>query len=97
MERNCPHKPKKQQKQQQSFKPNKGTYPNKKFQQMMSQARIAEIESDDKLDLDFEEDPPDNNRPDIPSLAACTAKFMETQKEEWVNEMKQLGVDFQTA
>ncbi len=97
MERNCPHKPKKQQKQQQSFKPNKGTYPNKKFQQMMSQARIAEIESDDKLDLDFEEDPPDNNRPDIPSLAACTAKFMETQKEEWVNEMKQLGVDFWTA
>ncbi len=95
MVRNCPHKPKKQQKQQQSFKPNKGTYPNKKFQQMTSQARIAEIESDDNLD--FEEDPPDNDGPDIPSLVARTAKFMETQKEEWVNEMKQLGVDFQTA
>ena len=64
---------------------------------MTSQARIAEIESDDELDLNFEEDPPDNNGPDIPSLAACTAKFTETQKEEWVNEMKQLGVDFQTA
>ncbi len=97
MAHNCPHKPKKQQKQQQSFKPNKGTYQNKKFRQMTSQARIAEIESDDDLDLDFEEDPPDNNRLDIPSLAAHTAKFTETQKEEWVNEMKQLGVDFQTA
>jgi len=97
MARNCPHKPKKQQKQQQSFKPNKGNYPNKKFRQMMSQARIAEIETDDDSDLDFDEDPLDNNGPDIPSLAACTAKFTETQKEEWVNEMKQLGVDFQTA
>ncbi len=64
---------------------------------MTSQARIAEIESDDNSDLNFDENPPDNNRPDIPSLVAHTAKFMETQKEEWVNEMKQLGVDFQTA
>ena len=62
---------------------------------MTSQARIAKIESDD--DLNFEEDPPNNDGLDIPSLAARTAKFTETQKEEWVNEMKQLGMDFQTA
>jgi len=39
------------------------------------------------------EDSDDENE-DIPSLAACTAKFNEGQREQWVQEMKSLGINF---
>ena len=31
---------------------------------------------------------------DIPSLAVCTAKLNEGQRETWLKEMRQLGINF---
>jgi hypothetical protein len=36
----------------------------------------------------------DKDEEDIPSLAACTAKFSDGQHEQWVEEMKALGIIF---
>ena len=62
-------------------------------------ARIAEIlDSDDETDNEslYNGDPPTPDDPiDIPDLAARTAKFTDEQKSAWVQEMKNLGVDFQ--
>ena len=40
------------------------------------------------------EDSDDDNEDDIPSLAACAAKFNEGEHEQWVEEMKALGINF---
>ena len=31
---------------------------------------------------------------DVPSLAVCTAKLNEGQRETWLKEMRQLGINF---
>ena len=36
----------------------------------------------------------DEDEEDIPSLAACTAKFSDGQCKQWVEEMKALGINF---
>jgi hypothetical protein len=94
MAKNCPNRKKSQGK---PFKKAQGTYPNKKFKKYVQQshARIAEIESESEYD----EDPSyvDEIDSDIPDIAARTARFTDDQKEAWVKEMKNLGVDFQTA
>jgi hypothetical protein len=36
----------------------------------------------------------DKDEEDIPSLAPCTAKFSDRQCEQWVKEMKALGINF---
>ena len=40
------------------------------------------------------EDSDDDNEDDIPSLAACAPKFNEGECEQWVEEMKALGINF---
>jgi hypothetical protein len=49
-------------------------------------ARVASIE---EIDSDEE-----NEAPDVPSLAARTAKLSEEQREDWLQEMRDLGMDF---
>jgi hypothetical protein len=36
----------------------------------------------------------DKDEEDIPSLATCIAKFSDGQHEQWVEEMKALGINF---
>ena len=61
-------------------------------------ARIAQF-----LDSDDEEDTvvntattsqSGNTELNISDIAACTSRFTDDQREEWVKEMKNLGVDF---
>ena len=40
------------------------------------------------------EDSDDDDEDDIPSLAARAAKFNEGEREQWVEEMKALGINF---
>jgi len=60
--------------------------PTKLGQPSQSYARSASIEEV------MEES--DNENEDVPSLAAQTAKFNEGQCEQWVQEMKSLGINF---
>jgi hypothetical protein len=56
-------------------------------------AHIEEIEDDN-------DEPQDENAPpnlDVHDLAARAASFSNEQREEWIEAMKDLGVDFQTA
>lgn len=63
-------------------------------------ARVVEIEDDsDNEDTYTDEDSisePDSepNELNISDLAARTARFSDDQRDEWVTEMKKLGVDF---
>ena len=50
------------------------------------QARVASIE---EVDSDKE-----NEAPDVPSLAACTARLSKEQHKDWLKEMHNLGMDF---
>jgi len=51
-----------------------------------SQARTAHIE-----EVEEEEEPKEE---DISSLAARTARLSEDQRDQWVNEMKDIGINF---
>src|SRR5882757_3676325 len=51
-----------------------------------SQARTAHIEEEEE-----EEEPEEE---DISSLAARTARLSEDQRDQWVNEMKDIGINF---
>jgi hypothetical protein len=65
--------------QKQTFqKPQRFRQPSQSFARTAS---IEEVESDDEEE-------------DIPSLATCTAKFSDGQCEQWVEEMKALGINF---
>jgi hypothetical protein len=100
--RYCPNK--KRGKENQSFKstsskhgswrPRTGntTYktPFRRYENARS-AHIEEVEDDEQQE---EENPPDL---DIQDLAVRTAAFSDEQKEQWVEAMKDLGVDFQQA
>ena len=56
-------------------------------QSPQSFARTASIQ-------EVHEDSDDDNEDDIPSLAAHAAKFNEGEREQWVEEMKALGINF---
>jgi len=60
--------------------------PTKLGQLSQSYARSASIEEV------VEES--DNENEDVPSLAVRIAKFNEGQHEQWVQEMKSLGINF---
>ena len=95
MAKYCPNRKKSQQKPPFKKGYGQGTYPNKKFKQYVKQARVAGLDSDDE----YQEDPSyiEEIDEDITNIAAKTARFMDEQKETWVQEMKNLGVDFQKA
>ena len=61
--------------------------PTRLEQPSQSYARSASIE-------EVEEEASDNEDEDVPSLAARAAKFNEGQHEQWVQEMKSLGINF---
>jgi hypothetical protein len=50
-------------------------------------ARIASIQ-------EVQEDSDEDNEEDISLLAAYIAKFSDRQHEQWVEEMKALGINF---
>jgi hypothetical protein len=53
-------------------------------------ATIEEVDEDNYLDNDpYEEDK------EVQSLAVHTAKLSDEQKEQWVSEMKDVGINFQ--
>jgi hypothetical protein len=69
-----------QPRQKQTFqKPQRFGQPSQSFARTAS---IEEVESDDE------------DEEDISSLAAHTAKFSDGQREQWVKEMKALGINF---
>ena len=61
--------------------------PTRLGQPSQSYARSASIE-------EVEEEASNNENEDVPSLAAQAAKFNEGQREQWVQEMKSLGINF---
>jgi hypothetical protein len=65
------------------------------FQALYQQAKIRAIEdSDDKSDLDTDEEELIETITNIPSIAKRTAHFTEEESEQWVHEMKNQGVNF---
>src|SRR5258708_14240829 len=66
-----------------------------RFQTPGQQAKIRAItDSDDESDLDTDEDDSIETITDIPSIAERTARFTEEEREQWVLEMKNQGVNF---
>jgi hypothetical protein len=65
------------------------------FQALHQQAKIRAIEdSDDESDLDTDDEESTKTVTDIPSIAECTACFTEEEREQWVHEIKNQGVNF---
>jgi hypothetical protein len=65
------------------------------FQALHQQAKIRAIEdSDDESDLDTDDKESTETITDIPSIAEHTACFTEEEREQWVLEMKNQGVNF---
>jgi hypothetical protein len=60
------------------------------------QARAASIEEVEEYEDDEgdEEESYEERSDDLPSLAAQTAKLNEGQREVWLDEMRQLGINF---
>ena len=108
MARECPENKQQQfSKPKTTFKKKKKFYPDKKghtgFRKsnqfkprrpketpMVPYARVAQIEEVDSDDEDSDSDDSD----DVPSLAARTAKLSESDREQWVQEMNTLGINF---
>ena len=69
----------------------------KKFQPHSFIRAIKEVDSDDEdLEEDPQSDEEETEKPlSISELAAQTSKFTTEQRNEWVQEMKKNGVDFQ--
>ncbi len=66
-----------------------------RFQALRQQAKIRAItDSDNESDLDTDEDDSIETVTDIPSIAERTAHFTEEEREQWVLEMKNQGVNF---
>jgi hypothetical protein len=59
-------------------------------------ASIEEIEEEEEEEDDEEEDEEiyEEEMDSVPSLAAGTAKLNEGQREVWLDEMRQLGINF---
>jgi hypothetical protein len=53
-------------------------------------ATIEEVDEDNYLDND-----PYEEEEEVQSLAVHTAKLSDEQKEQWVSEMKDIGINFQ--
>ena len=65
------------------------------FQALHQQAKVRAIpDSEDESDLDTDEDDSIKTIIDIPSIAEHTARFTEEEREQWVLEMKNQGVNF---
>ncbi len=65
------------------------------FQALCQQAKIqAILDSEDESDLDTDEDDSVETITDIPSIAEQTARFTEEEREQWVLEMKNQGINF---
>ena len=104
MARECPTR------KQQPFRPSKPPFrrkppgPHKKAfpqyrqspQGYIPQARAASIEEVEEYEDDEgdEEESYEERSDDLPSLAARTAKLNEGQREVWLDEMRQLGINF---
>jgi hypothetical protein len=69
------------------FKKHTFQKPQRFGQPSQSFARTASIQ-------EVHEESDDDNEEDIPSLAACTTKFNDRQCEQWVEEIKALGINF---
>jgi hypothetical protein len=104
MARYCPNKKKdsqgKYQLQRTKSQFNKSKNFNK-FKPRTSFARVVNMDDSDNdsdnEDMFMTEDSnsgPDNEKLNISDLAACTARFNDNERDEWVKEMKKLGVDF---
>lgn len=105
MARFCPNKRRQSQERSQQRRPQTQPKPKqrdfkKRFNPKASFARVVEVEDDsDNEDTYTDEDSisePDSepNELNISDLAARTARFSDDQRDEWVTEMKKLGVDF---
>ncbi len=65
------------------------------FQALCQQAKIqAILDLEDESDLDTDEDDSVETITDIPSIAEQTARFTEEEREQWVLEMKNQGINF---
>jgi hypothetical protein len=99
MARECPFKKTQcpQQKSKSGFKKStkRQDQQMQHFQALYQQAKIRAIEdSDDKSDLDTDEEELIETITNIPSIAKRTAHFTEEESEQWVHEMKNQGVNF---
>jgi hypothetical protein len=62
---------------------------------LYQQAKIRAIEdSDNKSDLDTDKEESIKTVTDIPSIARHIAHFTEEEREQWVCEMKNQGINF---
>jgi hypothetical protein len=75
-----------------SPKPTQGYRKSNKprFTPRIRAATIEEVVEDDYLDDDLYEE-----EEEVQSLAVRTAKLSDEQKEQWVSEMKDIGINFQ--
>jgi hypothetical protein len=106
MARECPNKPRKMSQYKPPFKQQRqGSFQqrsfyksqqNRRFKPRTSFARIVEVDSDDEdeepMSIDSNSGP---NELSISDLAARAVRFSDEQCEEWVQEMKKRGADFQ--
>ena len=98
MARNCPNRKGRQTLAcDKSGKFQKLKQKKKKFQPHSFIRAIKKVDSDDEdLDEDPQSDEEETEKPlSISELAAQTSKFTTEQRDEWVQEMKKNGVDFQ--
>ena len=98
MARNCPNRKGRQTLAcDKSGKFQKSKQKKKKFQPHSFIRVIKEVDSDDEdLDEDSQSDEEETEKLlSISELAAQTSKFTTEQRDEWVQEMKKNGVDFQ--
>jgi hypothetical protein len=99
MARECPNK-KRQQSQARPTRDSSGKFQKKKkkFKPKSSFVRaIIEADSDDEDFIEnFKSDDEEaEDKLDIPHIAARTAQFTDEQREQWAQEMRKQGVDFQ--
>jgi hypothetical protein len=99
MARDCPQKKRQNRPQQKSGfrKSNKHQDQQmKRFHalQQSAQLRVIDDDSEDDSDLDSDEDDSVETLTDIPSIAERTARFTEEEREQWVKEMKNQGINF---
>lgn len=99
MARHCPNKKKKPpqgkpQRPHSQFNKQK----DRRYKPKTQYARAINLDDSSDDESDYESDTsisePNNQELNISDLAARTARFNDTERDEWVKEMKKLGVDF---
>jgi hypothetical protein len=106
MVKDCPLK-RKQQFLQSSYKPSHSNWyttpqsvprkynqPRQQKQTFQKPQRFRQLSQSFARTASIEEVESDDEEEDIPSLAARTTKFSDGQCEQWVEEMKALGINF---